>query len=166
VSTASRGAVADGLDRRARSLLARFERERGFSRDWHRHLVRQDPEFFARYTEWSSHMYNRGALPLKTKELILMALDASCFHQHEAGTRVHMRNALAHGATPAEVVETLELCTLVGIHSCSLGLPILGELLTESRHGPRGAGASRRGASRRGPAAAAGPSPRGKETER
>ena len=121
-----------GLDRRRRALLARFERARGFSREWHRDLVRHDPEFFARYIGWSSHMYRRGALPSKIKELILMALDAACTHQHEAGTRVHMRNALREGATVAEVVETLELCTLVGIHSCTLGLPILGELLSES----------------------------------
>jgi len=114
-------------------LLAQFERERGFSRGWHEHLVRHDPDFFAQYIGWSSHMYKRGALPLRVKELILMALDASCTHQHADGTRVHMRNALRYGATIAEVVETLELCTLLGIHSCALGMPILAELLAE-RH--------------------------------
>lgn len=154
-----------GLDRRARGLLARFERERGFTREWHHHLVRHDPDFFARYIDFSSHMYRRGALPLKVKELILMALDAACTHQHEAGTRVHMRNALRAGASVAEVVETLELCTLVGIHSCTLGLPLLGEVLGESGDGAgvRGraaAGTRHRGAKVRRPARGAGGSKR------
>lgn len=120
-----------GLDDQARELLARFERERGFTREWHLHLVRHDPAFFERYLEFSSHMFQHGALEPKVKELILMAVDACCTHQHAPGTKVHMRNALRHGATAAEVVEALELCTLVGIHSCTLGLPVLGELLAE-----------------------------------
>jgi alkylhydroperoxidase/carboxymuconolactone decarboxylase family protein YurZ len=150
VKPAPRNDHGPGLDARARRLLARFERERGFSREWHQHLVRHDPDFFAQYIGWSSHMYRRGALPLRVKELILMALDAACTHQHGDGTRVHMRNALRHGATVAEVVETLELCTLIGIHSCTLGLPILGELLRESPSGrPPGASGGRAATTRR-----------------
>lgn len=125
--------------------MARFQRERGFSRSWHQHLVRHDPDFFARYIGWSAHMYKQGALPLRFKELILMALDASCTHQHAEGTRIHMRNALRYGANVAEVVETLELCTLLGIHSCSLGMPILAEVLAESQDGTGARSATRRG---------------------
>lgn len=134
---------------RARRLLAQFERERGFSRGWHQHLVRHDPDFFARYIGWSSHMYKRGALPLRFKELILMALDASCTHQHADGTRVHMRNALRYGASVAEVVETLELCTLLGVHSCTLGMPILAEVLAEPQDGTRAPSAKPRGKNKR-----------------
>ena len=119
------------LDNRAQELLERFESKRGFSREWHKHLLQRDPDFFERYTELSSHMYSKGALPLHVKELILMALDAACTHQHAAGTKVHMRNALRSGATVEQVVETLELCVLIGIHSCTLGLPILAEVLDE-----------------------------------
>ena len=137
------------LSGRARNLLARFERERGFSRDWHQHLVRHDPDFFARYIGWSSHMYKRGALPLRFKELILMALDASCTHQHADGTRVHMRNALRYGASVSEVVETLELCTLLGVHSCTLGMPILAEVLAEPQDGTRARSAKPRGKNNR-----------------
>lgn len=121
-----------GLDARARRLLARFEKERGFSREWHKHLVRHDPDFFERYIEFSAHMYQRGALPPKYKEIVLMALDAACTHQHASGTKVHMQNALRYGASVAEVVEALELCTLIGIHSCTLGMPLLAEVLAES----------------------------------
>jgi len=146
---APRGNQPLPLTGRARSLLARFERERGFSREWHQHLVRHDPDFFARYIGWSSHMYQRGALPLRFKELILMALDASCTHQHADGTRVHMRNALRYGASVGEVVETLELCTLLGVHSCTLGMPILAEVLAESRDGTGARSAKPRGKNNR-----------------
>ena len=146
---APRGNQPLPLAGRARSLLALFERERGFSREWHQHLVRHDPDFFARYIGWSSHMYQRGALPMRYKELILMALDAACTHQHADGTRVHMRNALRYGASVGEVVEALELCTLLGIHSCALGMPILAEVLAEPRDGTGARSAKPRGTNNR-----------------
>ena len=36
-----------------------------------------------------------------------------------------MRRALALGATPAEILETLELTSTMGIHAANTGVPIL-----------------------------------------
>lgn len=117
------------MKKRGKELVDRFKEERGFTSPWHEIMVEYDPEFFERYIDWSSHMYRKGVLPAKTKELILIAVDAAATHLHGPGTRVHIRNALNRGASKEEILEVLELVTLVGIHSCHLGIPILKEEL-------------------------------------
>jgi len=46
-----------------------------------------------------------------------------------AGTRGHIKGALAAGATPEEIMETLKLRVAQGVHSCNLGIPTLTEEL-------------------------------------
>ena len=58
-----------------------------------------------------------------------MAVNAATTHLYAPGVRRHMRNALNHGATPQEIMETIELTTFLGIHSCNLAVPILIEEL-------------------------------------
>jgi alkylhydroperoxidase/carboxymuconolactone decarboxylase family protein YurZ len=36
-----------------------------------------------------------------------------------------MENALKQGATPAEIMEVLELTSVLGVHTIAVGLPIL-----------------------------------------
>ena len=66
----------------------------------------------------------KGPLSAKFKEHILVAINAATTHLHAPGVRRHMRNAL-HGATPEELLETIQLTTLLGVHSCNLAIPIL-----------------------------------------
>ena len=53
-------------------------------------------------------------------------------HLHEAGTRIHMENALRHGATPAEIVEVLSLASVLGVHTITMGVPIMLEELAKA----------------------------------
>jgi alkylhydroperoxidase/carboxymuconolactone decarboxylase family protein YurZ len=92
-------------------------------------ILRLDPEFFAAYTEFSSVPWRSGTLEPKVKELVYIALDASATHLYPSGTRNHMRRAIAAGATAAEIMEVLELVSVVGIHACTMGVPILLEEL-------------------------------------
>ena len=46
-----------------------------------------------------------------------------------SGLRQHIRNALDYGATREEVLEVIELASVIGIHSCTVGVPILVEEL-------------------------------------
>ena len=48
---------------------------------------------------------------------------------YEPGLRQHMANALGHGATPQEIMETLELAATLGIQSYEVALPILADEL-------------------------------------
>lgn len=52
------------------------------------------------------------------------------------GTRIHIANALTHGATRDAVMEVLEIVSVLGIHTMSTGLPIL---IDELRKWGRGA---------------------------
>jgi alkylhydroperoxidase/carboxymuconolactone decarboxylase family protein YurZ len=45
------------------------------------------------------------------------------------GTRRHIKAALMHGATLAEIMEVLKICVAEGVQACNLGVPILAEEL-------------------------------------
>jgi alkylhydroperoxidase/carboxymuconolactone decarboxylase family protein YurZ len=111
------------------ALKEKFIRERGYwTRVWD-YMLEVNPEFFAAYLELSAAPWRTGPLEPKVKELIYIALDASPTHLYEPGLRIHIRNALKQGATREEIFEVLELATTIGIHACTVGLPILREEL-------------------------------------
>ncbi len=70
-----------------------------------------------------------GVLDAKTVEFIAIAVDASCTHLYAPGVRRHVRKALALGATKEEITAVLQCVSVLGIHSMSLGAPILLEEL-------------------------------------
>jgi alkylhydroperoxidase/carboxymuconolactone decarboxylase family protein YurZ len=45
------------------------------------------------------------------------------------GTRRHIKAALRHGATIAEIIEVLKLCVVQGVQAFNLGVPILAKEL-------------------------------------
>jgi len=86
-----------------------------------------DPEFMEAYLAFRDVPHRNGPLPPHFKELILVAINAATTHLYAPGLRRHMQNALRLGATPEEVLETIQLTTVMGIHSCNLAIPILVE---------------------------------------
>lgn len=68
----------------------------------------------------------------KVTELIGIAINASTTHLHERGVREHVQRAIEHGATREEIVEVLQIISVIGIHSCALGIPILMEELEKA----------------------------------
>ncbi|MCC6194709.1 MAG: carboxymuconolactone decarboxylase family protein [Burkholderiales bacterium] len=69
----------------------------------------------------------RGVLDAKTIEFIAIAVDASCTHMYGPGVRRHIRKALDLGATKEEIAAVLQCVSVLGIHTLSLGAPILHE---------------------------------------
>ncbi len=69
--------------------------------------------------------WRSGVLPRKTVELIGVALNAACTNLNADGLRRHIRGALEAGAGLDEILMVLEMASLLSIHSCSLGAPIL-----------------------------------------
>jgi alkylhydroperoxidase/carboxymuconolactone decarboxylase family protein YurZ len=117
------------LDDRRRELREAFIDARGF---WSRplgDLLELDPEFFAAYAELEGIPWRRQHLDPKVKCFVLLAMDAAATHMYEPGVREHVRNALAHGASAAELMEVLELTSTLGIHACTTGVPVLMEEL-------------------------------------
>jgi alkylhydroperoxidase/carboxymuconolactone decarboxylase family protein YurZ len=92
-------------------------------------LLTLNPGFFERLLDLSAHPWRRGVLEPKIKELVLLAVDTATTHLYASGVREHIQRALEFGATPAEVMEVLELTSTMGIHACNVGVPILVEEL-------------------------------------
>lgn len=84
-----------------------------------------DPEFMEAYLAFRSVPHRNGPLPQKFKELVMVAINAATTHLYAPGVRRHMRNAIKEGATTEEILEVIQLTTVMGIHSCNLAIPIL-----------------------------------------
>ncbi|MBV1707423.1 MAG: carboxymuconolactone decarboxylase family protein [Hyphomicrobiales bacterium] len=73
------------------------------------------------------HPMAAGVLDTKTIELIAIAVDASCTHLYAPGVRRHIGKALDLGVSPEQITAVLQMVSVLGIHSMSLGAPILHE---------------------------------------
>jgi alkylhydroperoxidase/carboxymuconolactone decarboxylase family protein YurZ len=97
-----------------------------------------DPEWTEKFIDMGTLPLRRGVLDPKTWELIAIAVDASCTHMYGPGVRRHIRAALELGVTPEQIMAVLQSVAVLGIHSCSLGAPILAEeVLRRSGSEPR-----------------------------
>jgi len=95
-----------------------------------------DPQWTDQFMATGAGIYGSHILTPKELELLSVALDASFTHMYSPGVRRHIRNAMAAGATPREVMEVLKLCVSHGVQACNLALPILAEELA-ARGGAR-----------------------------
>jgi len=84
-----------------------------------------DPKWAETCEKMTTNPWTRGVLPRKTVELISVALNAACTNLNPEGTRRHIRAALEAGATRDEILMVLKMASILAIHSCSLGAPIL-----------------------------------------
>lgn len=91
-----------------------------------------DPEFIEAYLTFRGVPHRNGPLPAKFKELVVIAINAATTHMYGPGVRRHIQNALRLGATREEILEVIELTTVLGIHACNLAVPILAEELARS----------------------------------
>jgi alkylhydroperoxidase/carboxymuconolactone decarboxylase family protein YurZ len=92
-----------------------------------------DPEFIEAYLTFRSVPHRKGPLPQKVKEFILIAINAATTHLYAPGVRRHMQNALKLGATREELLEVIQLTTIMGIHAINVAVPILSEEIAKQR---------------------------------
>jgi len=91
-----------------------------------REQLRQwDPKWAETCSKMSTNPWSSGVLGRKLVELICVGLNAACTNLNSDGTRHHIRAALEAGATREEILLALKCATVMSIHSCSLGAPIL-----------------------------------------
>jgi alkylhydroperoxidase/carboxymuconolactone decarboxylase family protein YurZ len=69
---------------------------------------------------WTSEILSR-----KFVELVCVGLNAACTNLNADGTRRHICAALDAGASRNEILFVLKCASVMSIHSCSLGAPIL-----------------------------------------
>jgi alkylhydroperoxidase/carboxymuconolactone decarboxylase family protein YurZ len=84
-----------------------------------------DPAWTDEFMATGAGIYGSGILPTKEVELLSIAFDASFTHMYAPGTRRHIKNALAAGATIEEIMDVLKLCVAQGVQALNLGVPIL-----------------------------------------
>jgi len=94
-------------------------------------LLTVDPDFFETYLELAAVPWRTGRLEPKVKDFVSIAVNGAATHLYEPGFRQHVRLAIEHGATREELLEVLQLTSTLGIHSCTVGVPILLEELGE-----------------------------------
>lgn len=117
------------LDARREALKTSFIENRGY---WHSSwegLLELDAELFEAYVEFSSVPWRTGVLEPKFKELMYCAFDAAATHLYVPGLKLHMRNALRYGATREEIMEMLEIVSVIGIHGVLVAAPMLEDAL-------------------------------------
>lgn len=95
-----------------------------------------DPAWTEKFMTAGTTPMLKGVLDPKTIEFIAIAVDASCTHMYGPGVRRHIRKALELGATKEEIAAVLQLTSTVGIHTMSLGAPILIEELAARERCP------------------------------
>lgn len=95
-----------------------FDSSLDLLRDW-------DPDGASPIERMANNPWAGGVLPLKFVELVGVAINAACTNLNPEGTRRHIRAALKEGATRDEILMVLKMASVLAIHSCSLGAPIL-----------------------------------------
>ncbi len=126
---AAGGEAPPELNERQQGLKAEFQAKRGYWNEFWDGLLGLDDVFFQAYLNFSSVPWEKGVLEPKVKELVYVAIDASTTHLYEPGLRQHIRNAIRYGASKEEIMEVYELTGVLGIHTCTLGVPVLLEEL-------------------------------------
>ena len=119
-------------------VKAEFTKSRGYWNPFWDDMLDLDPELFAAYTDFSAYPWRHGTLEPKIKEFIYIAFDATATHLYEKGLKVHIGNALGYGATAQEILEVMEIASVLGLHAVISAAPILVELaeLSERPAGP------------------------------
>lgn len=93
-------------------------------------IAKLDPEYFEKLKGlYVDGTFGRdGALPRKTKELIMVGI--ACALRAQRGIRIHSERALTLGASPREVLEAMEVAAIPGgMPGLWMGVETLQEIL-------------------------------------
>ncbi len=92
-----------------------------------------DPEWTEQFMAMNALPHRRGVLTPRFVELLSIAIDAAATHMYAPGVRRHIRAALDLGVSREEILTVLQMVSVLGIHACNLGVPILAEELEAQR---------------------------------
>jgi alkylhydroperoxidase/carboxymuconolactone decarboxylase family protein YurZ len=115
------------LDANQERVKAEFTENRGYWHSFWDEMLELDPELFEAYTNFSSVPWKTGTLEPKVREFVYIAFDAAATHLYVPGLKLHYENALGYGATVGELLEVLEIASVIGIHAATTAVPILVE---------------------------------------
>ncbi len=116
-------------------VKADFTKTRGYWHEFWDEMLELDPELFAAYTEFSSVPWRSGTLSPKVKEFVYIAFDTAATHLYVKGLKLHIENAIGYGATAQEILEIMEIASVLGMHATTTAAPILAEELARFEGG-------------------------------
>lgn len=119
------------LDAKRQHVRDAYEAHKGYWPEGHSPALDLDPDWLESFLAYGRAVISKNALDPKTRELIYIAVDACVTHLYAPGAKSHIRRALEIGVTKEEILEVLEIISLVGAHSTAMGFPILQEVLGE-----------------------------------
>ena len=108
-------------------IKAEFTANRGYWHAFWDEMLELDPDLFETYTAFSSVPWKSGTLSPKVKELVYIAFDTAATHLYVPGLKLHIENAIGYGATAEEILEVMEIASVIGIHAATTAVPILVE---------------------------------------
>jgi alkylhydroperoxidase/carboxymuconolactone decarboxylase family protein YurZ len=114
-------AILPPVDPEFEKIKENFLEVRGFWNSEREPLARLIPQYFKALTKLGIESWQRGSLTRKERELICVGIDCSVTHTYAPGLRIHMRNAIACGATREEILEVLQLAALLGVETFVTG---------------------------------------------
>lgn len=120
--------MSDDANASATPLCDRLRATGNWNPDW-TPFAELDPVWTEKFMDMGLKPMLSGVLDPKTIEFIAIAVDASVTHMYGPGVRRHIRKALELGASKEEITAVLQLTSVLGIHTMSLGAPILQEEL-------------------------------------
>lgn len=122
----------DDVDVDVSTVVAYFEDVWGGSLPaWLQAVADADPALLLAYHDVRTVALGEGALPKRHKELLIAMM--SCVEHYDFGIEVHLRNALACGASEAEVLDTVRASQVAGgIVAWVSGFEIASRVLAEA----------------------------------
>jgi alkylhydroperoxidase/carboxymuconolactone decarboxylase family protein YurZ len=117
------------------AIKENFMKKRGFWNPERDPLARLMPEYFDALNRLSVEPWQSGSLTPKEREFIYIAIDCTVTHSYGPGLRLHIRNALKHGARREEILDVFRLAALMGLEGYILGAKALRELKTAPANG-------------------------------
>lgn len=102
-----------------------FIKRRGYWDTAHEDMLQFGSDLFEAYSNLCVSAWVEGKLKPHQKHLVALAANAAATHLSAERTAFHIRGALEAGATKAEVIETLQLTSVLGMHSFTTGMPTL-----------------------------------------
>lgn len=115
------------------ALKADFTKTRGYWHAFWDEILELDPELFDAYIEFSSVPWRSGTLTPKMKEFVYIAFDTAATHLYVKGLKLHIENAIGYGATAEEILEIMEIASVLGMHATTTAAPILVEEVALAR---------------------------------
>lgn len=88
-------------------------------------LARWDGDWAERVAAMSGNPWQSGVLPPRLLALCSLAVSCACTNLNRPATQRWIRASLAAGAGRDEVLMVIKMASVMAIHSCSLGAPIL-----------------------------------------